>query len=104
MANYSGNIADLQWFKTQLDQYASAMHQEIAVVRGRAKDGRGRVRDGAVSGAINDFIDRYDEIDAEVAKLEGASKELGALIMRFQKAQDVWNGYSSSQSSKGRTR
>lgn len=104
MADYSGNIAELQWFKTQLDEYISKMHQEIATMNARSRESLGRVHDGAVSGAINDFIDSYDEIDREISKLEGASKKLGGLILRFRKAQDVWAGYSKKGPSKSHTR
>ena len=97
MAEYSGNIAELQWFKSQLDGYISKMHQEIATMNAKSRESLGRVRDGAVSGAINDFIDSYDEIDREISALEGASKELGELIMRFKKGQGVWNGYSGKR-------
>ena len=97
MADFSGNIAELQWFKAQLDDYISKMHQEITSMKAKAKESRTRVRDGAVSGAINDFIDGYDEIDKEISELEGTSKELGGLIMRFKRAQGVWNGYSKKR-------
>ena len=97
MAEYSGNIAELQWFKSQLDGYTSKMHQEIAAMNAKSRESLGRVRDGAVSGAINDFIDSYDEIDREISELEGASKELGELIMRFKKGRGVWSGYSKKR-------
>lgn len=104
MTDFSGNIEVLQGFKSQLDSYISKMHQEINAMNAKSKESLGRVRDGAVSGAINDFIDSYDEIDREISKLEGTSKKLGELIIRFKKAQDVWTGYSKKGSSASHTR
>lgn len=98
MANYSGNIEVLQSFKNQLDSYISKMHQEINAMNSKSKESLGRVRDGAVSGAINDFIDSYDRIDREISRLEGTSKKLGELILRFRRGQAVWADYGQGSS------
>ncbi len=102
MANFSGSIQVLQGFKNQLDSYISNMHQEINSMNAKSKESLGRVRDGAVSGAINDFIDSYEAIDREITKLEGASKKLGELILRFRKGQDVWKDYGRDSHSRSR--
>lgn len=99
MADFSGNIEALQNFKNQLDSYIAKMHQEINAMNLKSKESLGRVRDGAVSGAINSFIDSYEQIDREISRLEGTSKKLGELIMRFRQGQAIWMDYGNGSHS-----
>ncbi len=99
MADFSGNIEVLQGFKSQLDSYISKMHQEINAMNAKSRESLGRVRDGAVSGAINDFIDSYEDIEREIMKLEGTSKKLGELILRFRQGKEVWTDYGQGSHS-----
>ena len=104
MTDFSGNIEVLQGFRTQLDSYISNMHKEIGSMNAKSKESLGRVRDGAVAGAINDYIDAYDEIDKEITRLEGTSKTLGELILRFRKGQEIWKDYGQGSHSLSKMR
>lgn len=93
MSDYSGNIRQLREFHSDLQVYVRKDRSEIAQVTQKSRESLGRVRDGAVSGAINDFIRDYEIIDQYLADLiDGGGAGLDAMIKRFEAAKKVWDG------------
>ena len=89
MADYRGSSQELEAFKSILDSYIGNMRQEIAAMNSKSEVAKSRIRDGAVSGAINHFIGLYDNIDEDLNMLEKTSKTLGEMILRFRRGEEV---------------
>lgn len=88
MSDFRGDVRSLEAFKAQLDKYISEMRAELKAMNSKSSEARQRVHDGAVSGAINHFIGQYEKIEADISELDAASKTLGAMILRFRKAEE----------------